>query len=140
MIISKHLQKEIEYHLRCHDEDMAALEQIRADTALSSPDPYSSPRVRTGPGDPTARAVIETERRTHVLSGWIKAVEESREHFANTPFADLYRLLYDKPWVPVQTAAIRLCMSHVTAYRWRENIVLYTALLAVQHGALRISG
>jgi len=88
--------------------------------------------------DPTATRAIKLTRPELVeKEKWLKVIEGTIQHYKGT---EKGRLLQKKYFDQLGERHIcrELHIERTTYYRWREEIVIYAALLAVQYGLIRL--
>lgn len=88
--------------------------------------------------DPTANKAIKLVRAELVEEEkWLKVIKNTIKHFENT---EKGRLLQKKYFDELGEKYIceELHIERATYYNWRNEIVLYTALLGVQEGLIKI--
>lgn len=87
--------------------------------------------------DPTAlRAVKLTRPELIEKEKWLKVIENTIQHFKGTEKGRLLQKRYFDQLRERYTCR-ELHIERTTYYRWREEIVLYTALLAAQYGLIK---
>jgi hypothetical protein len=89
--------------------------------------------------DPTANKAIKLcKREITEYEKWLKIVKHVIKHYSNTPLGLLLQKRYFDELGETQTCR-ELHIERTTYYRWREEIVVYTAMIAAQEGLIRIN-
>lgn len=89
--------------------------------------------------DPTASKAIKLTRQDIVeKEKWLKVVEGTISHFQGT---EKGRLLQKKYFDELSNLHVmrELHIEKTTFYRWREEIVIYAAMLAIQAGLIKVN-
>jgi hypothetical protein len=68
---------------------------------------------------------------------WLGVIGGTYNHFAGSSIPDFMQRRYKDNQDWKQTCA-ELYIERDTYYKWRDNVVTYAALLAVQHGLIRV--
>jgi len=139
-VIDRKTYKKIEFYLYSYRELAEFLEVYKMEIIERG----NRELVEWGKGisyrsDPTAnRAVklckeniLETER-------WLKVVERVKARFKGTPKGELIRLKYE-----LEQSEVFICQAlnieRTTYYSWRQEIVLYAALVAAQARLIQVA-
>lgn len=137
-VLDRKIYKKIEYYLYHYFEIRREVEEIRQDiiegggrdiTERGSGISYHS--------DPTANKVVKLTRPDLIeKEKWLKVVEGTIQHFEGT---DKGRLLQKKYLNGLGERHIcqELLIERATYYNWRNEIVLYAAILAAQYGLIK---
>lgn len=89
--------------------------------------------------DPTAVKAVKLCKRDIIeYEKWLKTVEISINHFKNTEKGRLLQMKYFEELSEMYICQ-ELHIERATYFRWREEIVIYTAMLALQEGLIKIS-
>lgn len=137
-VLDKKNYRKIEYYLYHYFEIRREVEQEKEDIIEAG----GRDIVEWGGGisyhsDPTASKAIKLVRPDIVeKEKWLKVIEGTIQHFQGT---EKGRLLQKKYFDQLGERHIcrELHIERTTYYRWREEIVLYTALLATQYGLIK---
>ncbi|NPV44819.1 MAG: DUF1492 domain-containing protein [Firmicutes bacterium] len=129
----------IEYHLYHYFQIRQELEQEKWDIIESG----GRDIIEYGGGisyhsDPTASKAVKLTRPDLVeKEKWLKVIEGTIQHFQGT---EKGRLLQKKYFDQLGERYVceELHIERTTYYRWREEIVVYTAMLAIQEGLIKI--
>lgn len=89
--------------------------------------------------DPTAiRAIKLTKPELVEKEKWLKVVEGTMQRFRGTGKGRLLQKKYFE-----QLGEIQICkelhIERTTYFRWREELVIYTAMLAIQEGLIKLA-
>ena len=139
-IIDRKTYKRIEFYLYNYRELIVELEQHKTNIIEGD----NRELIDFGQGvsyrsDPTANRavklckenVLETER-------WLKVVERVKARFKGTPKGELIRLKYE-----LEQSEVFICQAlnieRTTYYAWRQEVVLYAALVAAQVGLIQVA-
>ena len=138
-VLDRHIYKKIEWYLYNYYNIRREVEQEKGDIIESG----GRDIVEWGGGisyhsDPTASKAIKLVRPDIVeKEKWLEVIEGTIQHFQGT---EKGRLLQKKYFDQLGERHIcrELHIERTTYYRWREEIVIYAALLAVQYGLIRL--
>ena len=139
-VIDRKTYKRIEFYLYNYRELTVELEQHKTNIIESG----NRELIDFGQGvsyrsDPTANRVVklckenvlETER-------WLKVIERVKARFKGTLKGELIRLKYE-----LEQSEVFICQAlnieRTTYYSWRQEIVLYAALVAAQAGLINVA-
>jgi hypothetical protein len=88
--------------------------------------------------DPTAAKAMRL-CRNEILNyeKWLRVIEYIIKHYNNTPLGILLQKRYLDDLGEIQTCR-ELHIERTTYYRWREEVVLYTAMIAVQEQLIKV--
>lgn len=137
-ILSRKIYKQIEWYLYNYYEIKREVQELKDEIIEGRSYDISE----WGGGisyhsDPTANRAIKLTRLDLVeKEKWLKVIEGTIQHFQGT---EKGRLLQKKYFDELGERHIcrELHIERTTYYRWREEIVLYTALLATQYGLIK---
>lgn len=137
-ILERRIYKKIEYYLYHYHQIRKEIEQEKEIIIQSG----GRDLTEWGGGisyhsDPTANKAIKlTSPELLEKEKWLKVIEGTIQHFQGT---EKGRLLQKKYFDQLGERHIckELHIERTTYYRWREEIVLYTALLAAQYGLIK---
>jgi len=88
--------------------------------------------------DPTATTAIRLlSKELETIENWIKVIEKVREKFAGTDKGKLLEMQYFEELGPEHIQS-KLHIERRTYYMWRNDIVLFTALLAQKYGLIDV--
>lgn len=138
-ILSRQTYKKIEYYLYNYYNIRREVEQEKRDIIEAG----GRDILEWGGGisyhsDPTATRAIKLTRPELVeKEKWLKVVEGTIQHFQGT---DKGKLLQKKYFDELGERHIcqELHIERATYYNWRNEIVLYAALLAAQEGLIKV--
>jgi len=138
-VLDRHIYKKIEWYLYNYYNIRREVEQEKEDIIESG----GRDIVEWGGGisyhsDPTANKAVKLTRPDLIEKGkWLKVIEGTIQHFEGT---EKGRLLQKKYFNQLGEKHIcrELHIERATYYNWRNEIVLYAALLAVQEGLLKV--
>jgi len=138
-ILERRIYKKIEYYLYHYFQIRREVEQEKEDIIESG----GRDIVEWGGGisyhsDPTAsKAVRLTKPEIIEKEKWLKIIEKTIQHFEST---EKGRLLQKKYFDELGEKHIceELYIERATYYNWRNEIVLYAALLAAQEGLIKV--
>jgi hypothetical protein len=138
-VLDRKIYRMIEYHLYHYFQIRQELEQEKWDIIESG----GRDIIEYGGGisyhsDPTALKVVRlTKPEIIEKEKWLKIIEKTIQHFEGT---EKGRLLQKKYFDQLGEKHIcrELYIERATYYNWRNEIVLYTALLAVQEGLIKV--
>jgi len=138
-VLDRHIYKKIEWYLYNYYNIRREVEQEKGDIIESG----GRDIVEWGGGisyhsDPTANKAVKLTRPDLIEKGkWLKVIEGTIQHFEGT---EKGRLLQKKYFNQLGEKHIcrELHIERATYYNWRNEIVLYAALLAVQEGLLKV--
>jgi len=138
-VLDRKTYRKIEYYLYHYFEIRREVEQEKEDIIEAG----GRDIVEWGGGisyhsDPTASKAIKLVRPDIVeKEKWLKVIEGTIQHFQGT---EKGRLLQKKYFDQLGERHIcqELHIERATYYNWRNEIVLYAALLAVQEGLLKV--
>lgn len=89
--------------------------------------------------DPTAsRAMRLCKGKITNYEKWLKVLDNVIKRYKDDPLGGIIQKKYVEGLGEVQTCQ-ELHIERTTFYRWREEIILYTAMLAIQEGLLKIN-
>lgn len=89
--------------------------------------------------DPTASKAVRLCKEEIVnYERWLKVIEHVIKHYNGTPLGLLLQKRYFDEFGEIQICR-ELHIERSTYYRWREEIVTYAAMIAVQEGLIKIS-
>ena len=139
-VLDRKTYKKIEYYLYHFFEIRREVEQEKQDIIEAG----SRDLTEWGGGisyhsDPTANRAIKLTRPELVeKEKWLKVIEKVVQHFQGT---EKGRLLQKKYFDELSNLHVmrELHIELTTFYRWREEIVTYTAMLAIQAGLIKIN-
>lgn len=138
-MLDRKIYRMIEYHLYHYFQIRQELEQEKWDIIESG----GRDIIEYGGGisyhsDPTASKAVKLTRPDLVeKEKWLKVIEGTIQHFQGT---EKGRLLQKKYFDQLGERHVceELHIERTTYYRWREEIVVYTAMLAIQEGLIKI--
>jgi len=138
-VLDRRIYKNIEYYLYHYHQIRREIEQEKQDIIETG----GRDLTEWGGGisyhsDPTATRAIKLTRPELVeKEKWLKVVEGTIQHFQGT---DKGKLLQKKYFDELGEKHIcqELFIDRSTYYNWRNEIVLYTALLAAQYGLIKL--
>jgi RinA family phage transcriptional activator len=88
--------------------------------------------------DPTATTVIRLlSKELKTIENWIKVIEKVRGKFAGTDKGKLLEMQYFEELGPEHIQS-KLYIERRTYYMWRNDIVLFTVLLAQKYGLIDV--
>ncbi|MGB9780634.1 DUF1492 domain-containing protein [Caldanaerobacter sp.] len=88
--------------------------------------------------DPTSTTAIRLlSKELETIENWIKVIEKTREKFADTDKGKLLEMQYFEELGPEHIQS-KLHIERRTYYMWRNDIVLFTALLAQKYGLIDV--
>ncbi len=140
MILDRRLYKIIEWHLYNYDETKRWLEEYKNDIINTSP-----PELTIGGGgsgqshhsDPTALKTLKlTKKEVLEKEKWLQVIDKVRQHFTDEK-GRLLNMKYEEE-LGNEHIAMELHIDRATYYRWRNEIVLFTAMLAQKYGLIDI--
>jgi len=139
-VIDRKTYKRIEFYLYNYRELTVELEQHKTNIIESG----NRELIDFGQGvsyrsDPTANRavklcnenVLETER-------WSKVIDKVKSRFKGTLKGELIRFKYERGMSEIATCR-ELNIERSTYYAWRQEIVLYAALVAAQVGLIQVA-
>lgn len=137
-VLNKKTYKKIEYYLYHYYQIRREVEQEKQDII----DQGGQDLTEWGGGisyhsDPTASKALKLADPELVeKEKWLKVIEATIQHFQGT---EKGRLLQKKYFDELgeRHICLELHIERTTYYRWREEIVIYTALLATQYGLIK---
>lgn len=137
-VLDRKTYRKIEYYLYHYHQIRREVEQEKQDIIEAG----GRDILEWGGGisyhsDPTAsRAIKLTNPELLEKEKWLKVIEGTIQHFQGT---EKGRLLQKKYFDQLGERHIcrELHIERTTYYRWREEIGLYTALLATQYGLIK---
>ena len=89
--------------------------------------------------DPTANKAMKLCKKDIIeYEKWLKIIKHVIKHYNGTPLGLLLQKRYFDEFGEIQICR-ELHIERSTYYRWREEIVTYTAMIAVQEGLIKIS-
>lgn len=139
MILSKKQVKTIEWHLERYKELKKYVDSVRDEIINSSPNMYGEVGGKSNiHSDSTALKAIklcdttEEEKWVLVIEKTLQKLDES----GNGLNEFLEKRYFEKK--NIIKVMMELNIERTTAYRWREEIILSTAIYAVQEGLLRL--
>lgn len=128
------------YHeLRRKAEELAAQREDVLYRSRTPPSPGGGGVAHKS--DPTASKVIEMVRLEHEqleAARWVDVIEQTIVRYADGPKGRLLELKYFSD-MSEQYICHALNIERTTYYAWRNEIVTYTALIAVQQGLIRVA-
>ncbi|EMT38143.1 Protein of unknown function (DUF1492) [Thermoanaerobacter thermohydrosulfuricus WC1] len=139
VVLERRIYKKIEYYLYHYHQIRREVEQEKQDIIEAG----GRDIVEWGGGvsyhsDPTASKAVKLARPDLIeKEKWLKVIEDTIQHFQGT---EKGRLLQKKYFDQLGERHIcqELHIERATYYNWRNEIVLYTALLAVQEGLIKV--
>lgn len=151
-IIDGVIAKKIEHYFGIEQKIKAAVQDIRHSQLYGSSKPeYTGGGGHAHVSDRTAiRAVelaspircisIENGRDTEQIrrpEDWIEVLDGTKQRFADSPIAAFMHKRYAEGQDWKQTCT-DLYIERDTYYKWRDNVVTYATLLAVQGGLVKV--
>jgi len=138
-VLDRKTYRRIEYYLYHYFQIRREVEQEKEDIIESG----GRNIVEWGGGisyhsDPTANKAIKLTRPDLIeKEKWLKVIEDTIQHFQGT---EKGRLLQKKYFDQLGERHVceELHIERTTYYRWREEIVIYIAMLAIQEGLIKI--
>ena len=139
-LIDRKTYKKIEYYLYNYDKIKKKIEEYKQDIAEArSRDIGSSGGGRSHHSDPTAIRALKLCRTSIVEDErWLRIVEATLERYADTEKEQLIRLKYERGLNEVRVC-MELNIARRTYFRWRQEVVTYTALVAAQEGLIKVA-
>ncbi len=139
-ILSRKIYKQIEWYLYNYYEIKREVQELKDEIIEGRSYDISE----WGGGisyhsDPTAVKAVKLCKRDIIeYEKWLKTVEISINHFKNTEKGRLLQMKYFEELSEMYICQ-ELHIERATYFRWREEIVIYTAMLALQEGLIKIS-
>ncbi|ABB15076.1 prophage LambdaCh01, phage transcriptional regulator, RinA family [Carboxydothermus hydrogenoformans Z-2901] len=89
--------------------------------------------------DPTALKAIKLASNAEIekYEKWIKVIEKVIEHFKGTEKGKLLQMRYFDEYAE-RYICNKLHIERTTYFTWKNEIVLYTAMLAIQYGLIKV--
>ncbi len=138
-IINREIYKKLEWHLFHYFDIRREVKEYR-DTVLNSSPPEFG---EWGGGvsyhsDPTAiKAIRLVKPEIREKEKWIEIVEKTKAHFENTDKGRLLQMKYFDEEGPGYIQR-KLHIDRATYFRWKNEIILYMALLAQKYNLIDI--
>jgi len=142
-ILSRKIYKQIEWYLYNYYEIKREVQELK-DEIIEGIEGRSYDISELGGGisyhsDPTALKTLKLCKKDIVdYEKWLKIIDAVIKHFSGT---EKGRMLQKKYFDELGETHIRqeLHIERTTYYRWREEIVIYTAMLAIQEGLIKLA-
>ncbi len=139
-VLDRNTFRLIERYLYSYRELVEGLEIIKSDiieggnrelTEWGGGTPYVS--------DPTAiRGVRLCKTNIIEQEHWIRVIEQTMYKYAGTEKGRLMQLKYERE-LSEREICSELHIERATYYNWRQDIVMYAALVAAQEGLIRVA-
>jgi len=139
MIADHRLAKEIESHFYGYKVECKQLELIKKEIAEESTVPQmdgiraSSSKI----SDPTFEKTRKIEKELKKMQAWVHVVKKTIGRFQNTPQSEFITMVYiDRH--SINRVCDNLYITRTTYFNWREKILDYALILAVENGIYKI--
>lgn len=139
MIIDHKIGKEVESHFYNYQLERGALERDKADISEENTIPrldHVGSRSMTV-SNPTLSKAIRIEEDLRDYQAWVDVVSRTIKRFSGTPQAELIAMVYVERQ-SVDHVCKNLFISRMTYFRWKEKVINYAIILAVQCGLVSI--
>jgi phage transcriptional activator, RinA family len=139
-ILSRRMYKKIEWYLYNYYSIRRDIEKTKEDIIEAG----CRDLTEWGGGisyhsDPTASKAIKLTRESILeKERWIKVINQVIKHYNETEKGKLLQKKYFDE-LGERHICQELHIERATYYRWREEIVIYTAMLALQEGLIKIN-
>jgi len=138
-VLSRALFKKVEWYLYNYFNIRREIQEYR-DSVL-----YSDKQLLETGGhgvsrhsDPTAMKALKLASGDIVkLEKWVKVIELTKERYGNTEKGRLLKMRYFDELGEKQICQ-ELHIDRATYYNWRVEIVVFTAMLAIQYGLIKL--
>lgn len=136
MVIGRKEAKLIEWYLSKYTTLKRICESRREDIIHASIRLDNTGGARGGYSDITASKAIKLLDKSEE-DIWLRIIEKTIKKYDGTDLGKFLEKKYFQGNTMI-TSMIDLHIEKTTAYRWREEIITYMALLAIQEGLIRI--
>lgn len=139
-VIDRKTYKKIEFYLYNYRELAEFLEEYKMEIIERG----NRELVEWGKGisyrsDPTAnRAVKLCEENILKTERWLKVIDKVKSRFKGTLKGELIRFKYERGMSEIAICR-ELNIERSTYYAWRQEVVLYAALVAAQAGLIQVA-
>jgi len=139
-ILARQTYKQVEWYLYNYHKIRRNVQEAKDDIIEAGGRDYSEyGGGQSFRSDPTASKAVRLCKDEIVnYEKWLKAIDHVVKRYKNTGHGRLLQKKYFD-----ELGEVQICMDlHIersTYYRWREEIVVYTAMIAVQEGLIKIN-
>lgn len=136
MVISKYNRQLIENNLRRYYDFLSIVNENDDKILSATGTGESSGASKNGYSDVTGEKAVRLCEDTKIKK-WIRITEKVIEKFKNTL---TYEVLEGRYFKDKNISQIKdeISVEQATIYRMREDIIIYTAMLAIQEGLIKI--
>lgn len=140
-VLERQTYKQVEWYLYNYHAVRWEVQEAKEDIINSGGRNYSEyGGGQSYRSDPTAAKAMRLCKENILgYERWLKVVESVLKRYDGQPQGDLIQKKYFDELGEVEICQ-ELHIERTTYYRWREEIVLYAAMLAIQEGLIKING
>lgn len=145
-MLPKRIHRVVEWHLRnagcIRANAFAEAEALRQKASTQAPAPEVAIKGKGKHGDPTGRRaqlLAEADRIMRQAPRWEDVARRTETWCERSPSLRRFYGLYYHMGLDYGYIAREMQVEKTTLYDWREKIVAYAALLAVEKGLVRIT-
>lgn len=138
-ILDRKTYKQIEWYLYNYHELRREVKEFKEDIIEAGGRDYAEyGGGQSFRSDPTAgKAMKLCKKEITEYEQWLKIVKHVIKHYNGTPIGLLLQKRYFDELGEIQICR-ELHIERTTYYRWREEIVVYTAMIAVQEKLIKV--
>ena len=137
MVISKKNIFEIEWQFKRYHQLKEIIEEGKMDIIQSSSNNVYSMGSRSGTtSDDTGNKAIQLCKLTNE-DKWLKTIENTIKFFRGTGIEKFIKKRYFENQRK-DDVMLELHIETTTFYRWREEVIIYACMIAIQEGLIKI--
>lgn len=138
MIAGRKLAREIESHFYAHAAERAEIAAREKEIAEACFPRMDETGIKgTDMSDPTARKAARIEEELREIKGWAEVVKSTFARFKGTPKEEFLAMVYTERQ-SIGRVCTHLYLDRSTYFRWRESILDWALIKAVEGGLVRV--
>lgn len=145
-MIPKRIHNVVDWHLRnansLRAHAFAEAESLRRKAREQPVQPEVPIKGKGGHGDQVARAaelLAEADKIQQQAPVWAAIAQRTQRHFDGLQGLGEFHRLYYGIGLDFACIAQEMSVEKTTLYHWREQVVTYAAMLAIEAGLVRVS-
>ncbi len=138
MIAGRRLAREIESHFYAHAAERAEIAAREEEIAEACFSRVEETGIKgTDIADPTAKKAARMEEELRELKGWTAVVKSTFMRFEGTPKEEFLAMVYTERQ-SIGRVCTQLYLDRSTYFRWREKVLDWALIKAVEEGLVRV--